>query len=107
MPTGLLVWATTILRPVSPAALPALAGRLMFYRARIMTQALADASASTPRQTLCSTLTELIYRELRSMSPVRCALDAVSWLRQQVFDGKSHRTERSGCDGNLRRLRCR
>lgn len=84
---GYVRQVTTAVRPVSPAALPALAGRLMFYRARIMTQALADASASTQKQTLCSTLTELIYRELRSTSPVRCALDAVSWLRRQVFNG--------------------
>lgn len=84
---GYVQQVTTAVRPVSPAALPALAGRLMFYRARIMTQALVDASASTPRRTLCSTLTELIYRDLRSMSPVRCALDVVSWLLRQVSNG--------------------
>lgn len=84
---GYVRQVTTGLRPVSPAVLPALDARLRFYRAQIMTQALADASASTQRQTRCSTLTGLIYRELRSMSPVRCALDAVSWLRRQVSIG--------------------
>ena len=70
--------ATTAVRPVSPAALPALGDSLRSHRARITTQALDDALRSTQRQTPCCTVTALISLVQRCTSPVLRALGVKS-----------------------------